>query len=107
MISRHDAQIIQCTSCNFSHQSLLVGLSANYVQQMQEQRDYYENYMAAVLYIFDTTILRLDKAEASVLPIVEGLLRSPLFRKEVDNNKELKKWTTFLSSIRETPKKRV
>lgn len=101
----HEAYVIQCTSCTFSHQSLLVGLSTNHVNQMQQQRDYYEEYMAAVLYVLDTTILRLDKSESTVLPIVNGLLLSPLFRKEIENNKELKKWKTFLNTIRETHSK--
>ena len=97
----HDANLIQCQSCNFSHQSLLVGLSTKHHNQMQEQREYYEIYMATILYVLDTTILRLHRSEASVLPIVEGLLQSPLFKQEFKNNKELKKWTNFLASIRE------
>lgn len=99
----HDAHLIQCQSCNFSHQSLLVGLSTTHHNRMQEQREYYEEYMAAILYVLDATILRLDRSEASILPIVEGLLQSPLFKKELKNNQELKKWKDFLTSI-QSPK---
>jgi len=95
----HNKQVFQCNSCNFSYQSLLVGLSANHVNELQEQRDYYEDYIAAVLYVLDTTLVRTARAESSILPIVEGLMQSPLY-KEYKENKELIKWRTFLNSIR-------
>jgi hypothetical protein len=92
-------QEINCQSCNFSHQSLLVGLSATHINEIQEQREFYEDYIAAVLYTLDTTVVRAMTAEASILPIVEGLMNSPLF-KEYKNNHELMKWRNFLTLIR-------
>lgn len=94
----------RCVSCSFNHQSLLVGLSTNHVNELQKQREFYEDYIAAVLYVLDTTIVRAVKAESSVLPIVQGLLNSPLYHRE-KNNKELKKWKTLLNSIRENQDK--
>ena len=99
--------ILNSQSSSFSHQSLLVGLSANHVNELQEQRQYYEDYIAAVLYVLDTALIRVARAETSIIPIVEGLMRSPedvfeiIVRDREKNNKELRKWKTFLNSIRD------
>lgn len=91
---------VECASCSFNWQSLMVGISANHVNELQEQRDFYEDYIAAVVWTLDNTILRAVKAESSILPIVDGLMKSPLYKQQL-NNKELLKWKNFLNMIRD------
>ena len=88
---------LKCQTCEFSHQSLLVGMSANHVNSMQEQRVYYEEYIKAVLWTLDITILKLEQSESSVLPIVNALIEKP--QPIIQDNKELEKWIIFLNSI--------
>lgn len=96
---------LKCQSCNFSHQSLLVGISATHVNSMQEQRVFYEEYIKAVLWTLDITILKLEQSESSILPIVNALIQKP--QPIIEYNQELEKWTTFLNSIQAKTNKQV
>ena len=92
-------QDLKCTSCSFSHQSLLVGLSANHATDINELEKNYKDYISTVLFTLQVAMARLDRSEGDIMPIVEGLLKNPLYTEEIKKNKELIKWKNFLNSI--------
>jgi len=87
----------RCETCSFSHQSMLVGLSASHYNELQEQRDFYEDYITAVLYTFNEVLMRLAKSEATMMPLIEALLESPMYK--IEKSEELEKWKNFLTAL--------
>lgn len=93
---------VQCERCNFNYQSLLVGLSEKHVNELQDQRVFYEDYTAAVLYTFNAVLARMLKSESSVIPIIDAIKEDPLRKKVlIEEPQELLKWKIFLKEIQE------
>lgn len=87
----------KCEKCSFSHQSLMVGMSAKHFNSITEQRQFYENYITAVLYQFNELLMRLARSEATMVPLIDALLESPMYK--VEQSEDLEVWKNFLTNL--------
>lgn len=88
----------QCAECNINWQNLLVSTSEKLTKELAEQKQFYEDYITAVLVLFYGAVDRLQTAD-SIIPIIDGLKGFGNVPDIETKNEELMQWKTLITGI--------